>query len=168
MIPLTDGGPPLSVLIADGHEDGAESLACLLRMYGHNVTVARTGTAALAAAARFPPDVFIVEPRLAGVDGWEVARQLRSAAPSPVCIAVTGGTRPDDRQRSFAAGIEVHLLKPAEPDTLVAILAGVSRDRAPVAPTVCLRPSRAADQWADSRTDEKPQTRRSGDVGLVA
>ena len=133
MIPLTAGGPPLTVLIADSHEDGAESLACLLRMYGHDVTVARTGPAALAAAARSPPDVFIVEPYLRGLNGWEVARQLRSSAPGPVCIAVTSGGQPEDRRRSRAAGIAVHLLKPAEPDTLVALLAGVSRDHPPAA-----------------------------------
>ena len=132
MTPALDRRPPLSVLIADCHEDGAETPACLLRMYGHDVPVARTGPAALAAAARSPPDVFIVEPRLAGVDGWEVARQLRSAAAGPICIAVTGGGLPEDRQRSLAAGIAVHLLKPAEPDTLVALLAGVSRARLPV------------------------------------
>ncbi len=73
MIPITCGGPALTVLIADGHEDGAETLACLLRMHGHVVTVARTGPAALAAAARTPPDVFIVQPYLRGLSGWEGA-----------------------------------------------------------------------------------------------
>ena len=43
MIPAMDSGPPLTVLIADPHEDGAESLDCLLRLYGHEVTTARTG-----------------------------------------------------------------------------------------------------------------------------
>jgi CheY-like chemotaxis protein len=129
MIPVTAGGPPLAILIADSHEDGAESLACLLRMYGHDVTVARTGPAALAAAAQSPPDVFIVEPYLRGLNGWDVARQLCTAAAGPVCIAVTGGGLPEDRRRSLAAGIAVHLLKPAEPETLVEILAGVGRAR---------------------------------------
>jgi two-component system, OmpR family, response regulator len=133
MIPITDGGSPLTVLIADGHEDGAETLACLLRIYGHDVTVARTGPAALAAAARTPPDVFIVEPYLRGSNGWEVARQLCTAVGGPMCVAVSGGGLPEDRQRSRAAGIAIHLLKPAEPAALVALLAGVSRARPPAA-----------------------------------
>jgi CheY-like chemotaxis protein len=124
MVPESAGGPPLSVLIAESHADGAESLAALLRLYGHDVTVARTGPAALAAAAREPPDVLIVEPRLAGVDGWEVVRRLRAAVPQPLCVAVTTSGQPEDRRRSTAAGIAAHLLKPADPAALVGILAG--------------------------------------------
>ena len=123
MFPELADGRPLSVLIAEPHEDGAETLACLLRLYGHDVTVAHSGPAALAAAAQEPPDVLIVEPRLPGLDGWEVARRLRSADPRPLCIAVTTCGRPEDRRRSTAAGIAAHLLKPAEPATLVGILA---------------------------------------------
>jgi CheY-like chemotaxis protein len=126
MIPVTGGGPPLTVLIADGHEDGAESLACLLRLYGHDVTVSRTGPEALTAAARVAPDVLIVEPYLPGLNGWAVAQQLRAAAPGLVCIAVTGGGLPEDRRRSRAAGLAPHLLKPVEPDALVALLARVA------------------------------------------
>ncbi len=131
MFSATDGGPALSVLIADGHEDGAESLACLLRLYGHDVTIAPSGPAALTAAALIAPDVLIVEPYLRGLDGREVARRLRAATPRPVCIAVTSGGRPEDRRRSWDAGIAVHLLKPAEPDTLVALLARIARARVP-------------------------------------
>ena len=121
---------PLTVLIADPHEDGAETLATLLRYFGHEVTVAASGPAALAAAAQDPPDVLIVEPRLPGLDGWEVARRLRAGKPRPVCIAVSTQGRPEDRRRSEAAGIVLHLLKPAEPDTLIAVLAGLARARA--------------------------------------
>ncbi len=68
-----------------------------------------------------------MEPYLRGSNDWEVARRLYVAGPGPVCIAVTGGGQPEDRRRSLAAGIAVHLLKPAEPAELVALLAGVSR-----------------------------------------
>lgn len=131
MLPVTAEDSRLSVLIADPHEDGAESLACLHRLYGHEVATARTGPAALAAAALDPPDVLLVEPRLPGVDGWEVARRLRASPTRPVCIAITGGGSPEDRRRSRAAGIQVHLLKPADPETLVGILARVARARLP-------------------------------------
>jgi CheY-like chemotaxis protein len=133
MILARTGGRPLSILIADGHADGAETLATLLRMYGHDVTVARTGSAALAAAALAPPDVLIVEPYLRGLDGWEVARRLSAGSPRPVCIAVSCGGLPEDCRRSCAAGIDVHLLKPADPAALVALLAGVPRAGGPTA-----------------------------------
>ena len=129
MVAETAGGHPLSVLIAESHVDGADSLAALLRLFGHDVAVARTGEAALAAAAASPPDVLIVEPRLAGLDGWEVARRLRTGDPRPTCIAVSSLGRPEDRRRSDAAGIALHLVKPAEPDALVAVLAGLARAR---------------------------------------
>lgn len=123
-------GCPLSVLIADAHVDGAETLAALLGLFGHEVTIAHSGPAALAAAAESPPDVLIVEPRLPGLDGWEVARRLRAGEPRPLCIAVSTLGRPEDRRRSEAAGITVHLLKPAEPDTLVVgILARFAQTR---------------------------------------
>ena len=60
-----------------------------------------------------------------------MARRLRAATPRPVCIAVTTGGRPEDRRRSRDAGIAVHLLKPAEPDALVALLARIARARLP-------------------------------------
>ena len=105
------------------------TMALLLRLFGHHVTVARTGNEALAAAAVAPPDVLIVEPRLPGLDGWEVARRLRAGDHRPVCIAVSSLGRPEDRRLSDAAGIVLHLLKPAEPDTLVTALAGIARAR---------------------------------------
>jgi CheY-like chemotaxis protein len=117
----------LSVLIADGHEDAGESMACMLRLYGHDVTVVRCGSEALAAATVAAPDVLIVEPYLPGLDGWEVARRLRADDPGLVCMAVTGGGSAEDRRRSRAAGIDVHLLKPAEPEALVGILARAAR-----------------------------------------
>lgn len=129
MFPEATNGHRLTVLIAEAYTDAAETLADLLRLFGHEVTVATSGPAALDAAALHPPDVLIVEPRLPGLDGWEVARRLRASEPRPLCIAVTTCGRPEDRRRSAAAGIAVHLLKPAEPDTLIAILAGVARVR---------------------------------------
>lgn len=121
------GGPPLAILVAEPHPDGAQTLSCLLRLYGHTVTVARDAREALTAAAESAFDVLIVEPRLAGMDGWELARRLRASAGHLTCIAITSCGRPEDRTRSLAAGIVLHLLKPAEPDALAAVLASLAR-----------------------------------------
>jgi CheY-like chemotaxis protein len=130
MFPIPIDGRPLSVLIADERADGAESLADLLGVFGHEVTVAHSGPAALAAAARSPPDVLIVEPRLPGLDGWEVARRLQASGHPLLCIAVSTLGRPEDRMQSEAAGILIHLLKPADPELLVELLACFSLTRA--------------------------------------
>ena len=58
-----------------------------------------------------------------------MARRLRAGEPRPLCIAVSSLGRPEDRRRSDAAGIGLHLLKPAEPDTLVGILARLAPAR---------------------------------------
>ena len=119
--------PALSVLIADPHADAAESLACLLRLFGHAVAVAATGPDALAAAALGSPDVAVLELRLPGLDGWEVARRLRAVGSPPACVAVTTCGRPGERRRSAAAGIALHLLKGAEPDDLTGYLTRYAR-----------------------------------------
>jgi len=120
---------PLLVLIVEPDADGAQTLASLIRFYGHDVAVAPNGPVALTTAAQSPPDVVIIEPRLTGQDGWEVVRRLRLIEPRPICIAVTTFGRREDRLRSEAAGISSHLLKPADPETLLAILAEIARDR---------------------------------------
>jgi CheY-like chemotaxis protein len=60
------------------------------------------------------------------MDGFEVARRLRQEASCQhtVIIAVTGYGQPQDHQRSRVVGINHHLLKPADPDVLLALLSG--------------------------------------------
>ncbi|WP_020476564.1 response regulator [Zavarzinella formosa] len=124
------GDRQLSILIADPHEDAAGSLAELLRLYGHDATVVRSGEEALVSAAESPPDVLIVELRLPDMDGCELAKRMRANAVSRFyCIAVTTSGRPPDRSRSLAAGIVLHLIKPVEPDSLLNALAGIARLR---------------------------------------
>src|SRR5829696_5525762 len=118
--------PPLSVLVVEPHDDGADSLAELLRLVGHRVVVARTGSAALRAAADDPPDVVLLEVRLPDLDGWQVAWRLHepgSSGKRPLVVAVTVCGSDDDCRRSEEAGIGLHLTKPAEPGVLVGVLA---------------------------------------------
>ena len=124
MGPLAGLGRPLSVLIVDDHRDGAEVLALLLDSVGHRATVVRTGPEALAAAARDRPDAVLLELRLPGLDGWEVARRLKAGGCPARLVALTTCGRPEDRERSRAAGIDLHLLKPADPMTLLTALGG--------------------------------------------
>jgi CheY-like chemotaxis protein len=119
--PLRDG-PPLSVLVADDHPDAAASLALLLGLAGHRATVVGSGPAALAAAGREQPDAILLELRLPGLDGCEVARRLRTGGCKARLIAVTTCGLEDDLRRSQEAGIERHFLKPADPAELLSSL----------------------------------------------
>jgi two-component system, OmpR family, response regulator len=111
----------LSVLIVDDNRDAADSLAELLRLYGHGVRVAYCPEDAL---AEDPPDVLILEVRLPGVDGWELVRQMRerATAKQPFYIAATTRGSKADRRRSEEAGIDLHLVKPIDPAVLVGVL----------------------------------------------
>jgi DNA-binding response OmpR family regulator len=124
---------PLSVLVVENDRDGADTLALLLQMSGYRVAVAADGEAALATAALVPPDVVILDLLLPKLTGWDVARRLRerSVGKRPFFIAVTGCGQEADYRRSSEAGIDLHLVKPADPQELMAVLARFSRLIAP-------------------------------------
>ena len=115
----------LRVLVVEDEADSARSLAMLLRLFGHQVEVAPDGASALEAARARPPDVVLLDIRLPGPDGWEVARRIRGwdAPTRPLLVAVTGYGSEEDLRRSEEAGIDLHLTKPAEPDQLRWLLA---------------------------------------------
>jgi CheY-like chemotaxis protein len=114
----------LRVLVVEDHADTAASLAMLLRGDGHEVQVATEGETALRTAAAEPPDVALLDIGLPGMDGYEVAEQLqeRNTAKRPLLIATTGHGSDEDRRRSQQVGIDLHLVKPVDPDQLRAVL----------------------------------------------
>ena len=118
-------GPTLRILLVEDDGDLAETLAALLRIYGHEVQVARDGPTALRLAADQPPDVGLLDLGLpGGMDGYEVARRLREQEVDklPLLIAVTGSGQDEDRRRSTEAGIHLHLLKPVDGEALNRLL----------------------------------------------
>ena len=110
----------LRVLVVDDNADATESMALLLGLWGHDVTTAKDGAAAVAAARREHPQVVLLDIGLPGMDGYEVARRIRADAETKraVLIAMTGYGQAEDRQRAHAAGFALHLVKPVEPDAL--------------------------------------------------
>jgi CheY-like chemotaxis protein len=112
----------LRVLVIDDDVDGADILAELLRELGHDVATAREGLSALEMDATWNPEVAIVDLQLPGMDGHEVARQLRARRPGLRIIALSGLVRQQDRERSRLAGCDLHLTKPANFDEIVRAL----------------------------------------------
>lgn len=102
------------ILIVEDNRDTADSLAALLETYGHTVSVAYTGPDGLAAALASKPDIAIVDIGLPGMDGHELARQLRAQPNGADCllIAATAYSREEDIARSAAAGFDAHFVKP--------------------------------------------------------
>ena len=116
---------PQRVLIADDNSDLAESMAMLLRQDGHEVCIANDGASALDLAAAFEPDAAMLDIGLPGLNGYELARELRARqnGRSMLLIAVTGYGQPEDRVRSRAAGFDRHMVKPLDPHVLCVELA---------------------------------------------
>lgn len=113
----------LYILVVEDHEDTAETTAMLLRLYGHEVQIAADGPAALQAAQDRCPDVALVDIRLPGMDGYEVARKLaeQPAERRPLMIAVTGLMAENDPRLADPC-IDLHLLKPLDPAMLERLL----------------------------------------------
>src|SRR6266446_572706 len=113
------------ILLADDDVDGAETLAILLRVAGHDVQVAHDGPSTLKIAAAFLPEVVFLDVGMPGMDGFETARQLRQSVQlaKAVLVALTGYGREEDRARATQAGFDHFLVKPAPPKVLTDIAA---------------------------------------------
>ena len=120
--PAVDGR---RILVVDDNEDGARSLAELLRLTGHDTHTAHDGLAAVEAAERLRPDVVVLDIGLPRLDGYGVGRRIRGEAwgRDILLVALTGWGQEDDRRRSREAGFDVHLVKPLSRESLDRLLA---------------------------------------------
>ena len=114
------------ILIVDDNVSAALMLARLLRILGdHAVVTAHDGNAALETAAQHRPDIILLDIGLPGMDGYEVARQLRQRPEfeRTLVVAVTGYGTEEDRRKSLHAGCDDHLVKPPGIDSIRHVLA---------------------------------------------
>ena len=125
------------VLVVDDLAASADTLTLLLEMEGFEVRVAAEGRAALAIAREFHPDVVLLDIGLPGMSGFEVAGGLREdpVTRDALLVALTGYGEADSRTRSAQAGFDVHLVKPADVDRLLALLADPQAARQKFQPT---------------------------------
>lgn len=119
------GGEVIRVLVVDDNHDAADSVALLLREMGHEPEVVYSAQAALELPGRSRADLILLDIGLPGMDGYELARQLRaSAKPTARFVALTGFGTPDGARRSLESGFDEHLVKPVSAETLRRVLAG--------------------------------------------
>jgi CheY-like chemotaxis protein len=115
--------PGRHVLVVEDNEDNRETLVMLLESFGHVVIAAPDGPSGVRAGIASHPEVAIVDIGLPGFDGFEVCRRLRKAlGRSVTLVALTGYGLVEDRERSRAAGFDVHLTKPADAATLETVI----------------------------------------------
>ena len=102
----------------------AEMLVLLLKLWGHTVQAVPDGPAALVAALPFRPEVVLCDIGLPGMDGYQLARQLRHQEGSnkSLLFAITGYGLEEDLRRAQQAGFDHHLTKPIDPAVLAKLL----------------------------------------------
>jgi CheY-like chemotaxis protein len=115
------GGRRLRVLVVDDNTDAADSLCTLLRLWGYDAHVAYDGPTGLEAASALLPDCLFLDIGLPGIDGYDLAQRLR-AHPVLKRARLVALSAYGDRQRSRAAGFDHHMVKPADPREVEALL----------------------------------------------
>jgi PAS domain S-box-containing protein len=117
------GTPRRRILVVEDNHDNREMMRILLETSGHEVHDAGDGVSGVELAVQLEPDTVLIDIGLPGIDGYEVARQIRSkVGDRSRLIALSGYGQQKDREQAFGAGFDDHLLKPVDPARLVAVL----------------------------------------------
>jgi signal transduction histidine kinase/DNA-binding response OmpR family regulator len=121
-------GDARRVLVVDDNTDAAESIAMFLSLSGHDVRTVGDGHGALACLESFTPHVAIVDIGLPVMNGYELARAIRTrlGADAPLMIALTGYGQAEDFDLSRAAGFDHHFVKPADLRSIQSLIEGPS------------------------------------------
>jgi two-component system KDP operon response regulator KdpE len=131
--PAPSPAPVTRVLIVDDEPAMLRALRINLRARHYEVTAAPTGQAALAEAARQPPDAVILDLGLPDVHGVEVIRELRTWSRAPI-IVLSGRTGSGDKIGALDAGADDYVTKPFSMEELLARLRAVLRRDEPTRP----------------------------------
>ena len=117
---------PRSVLVVDDEPKIVEVVGDYLRSAGFSVTTAADGDGAVASARSRPPDLVVLDLGLPGMDGLDVARELRQDSPVPI-IMLTARGEETDRVVGLELGADDYLVKPFSPRELLARVRAVLR-----------------------------------------
>jgi CheY-like chemotaxis protein len=118
----------LRIAIIEDNSDSRTTLQTLIELDGHEVRSASDGQAGVALVLNWRPDMALVDIGLPGLDGFEVAREIRSTLASShnqalvKLIALTGYGLPSDRERILSSGFDAHLVKPLRYTELLSTL----------------------------------------------
>jgi two-component system cell cycle response regulator len=112
---------PARILVIEDNPTNLDLMTYLLTAFGHTPLTAHDGQAGLLAAQRERPDLIICDIQLPTLDGYEVARWLKShsALRAIPLVAVTALAMVGDRDKVLAAGFDGYIAKPIDPQTFV-------------------------------------------------
>jgi CheY-like chemotaxis protein len=121
----------LHIIVADDSEDGAKTLAMLLRLSGAEAIACCSGPEAFEAAIADPPDAILSELRLPLMDGSELVRRLREREElrGTLLIAVTAWADEQSRRMAQEAGFQLFYVKPLGDEEIEDILRQARRSK---------------------------------------
>jgi signal transduction histidine kinase/ActR/RegA family two-component response regulator len=124
LAPIPKGARRRRVLVVDDNTDSAVALAMWLEIAGHELRVAHTGDAGLREAIEFHPEVILLDIGLPGLNGYEVAKQLRKhpTLNAVRLIGMSGFGAESDAKQSMLAGFDHYLVKPIDYKTLIDLM----------------------------------------------
>jgi CheY-like chemotaxis protein len=125
----------LRILVVEDDADTQELLKTVLQRHGAAVAIVSSGTDAVSEIESGKPDVIISDIGMAGENGYELIRKIRSMDPDNggriPAIALTAYAGATDRRRALLAGFQTHLAKPVEPDDLLAVILSLTFQKEP-------------------------------------
>jgi two-component system OmpR family response regulator len=154
------GAPEARLLVVDDEPSILELLSVSLRFAGFEVATATNGVDALNTARTFAPDLLVLDVMLPGLDGFEVARQLRSSGDTTPVLFLTAKDATEDRVQGLTLGGDDYVTKPFSLEEVVARIRAVLR-RTQDAAAQPLPPTRLA--YADIVLDDDTHEVWKGD-----
>jgi len=115
------------ILVVDDEAKLLRAVAVTLREEGYEVTTARSGEEALVSVSASVPDLVVSDIRMPRMDGYQLARALRSGPRTeliPVVFLTAKGER-KDRIAGLRTGVDAYLVKPFDPEELLAVVANL-------------------------------------------
>ena len=161
---------PKRLLVVDDEPNLLRAVAAVLRAEGYEVVTARNGREALVRVAESVPDLIISDIRMPGMDGYQLAGQLRSSQRTALVplVFLTAKDETADRVEGFRSGVDAYITKPFEPDELIAvihnILNRVERTHAEIARLVGASP---AEESPVSAIQDDDLTEAEGRIALA-
>ena len=113
---------PARILVIEDNEDNMQLIAYLLRAHGFSPELAYSGAEGLALAVARRPQLILLDIRMPGMDGYEVAAAVRGhpELAATRVVAVTASAMVGDRERIVAAGFDGYIQKPIDPERFIA------------------------------------------------
>ena len=119
----------LNLLLVEDNDGAREMLARFMGLEGINVNTAANGIEAVDQYNRLRPEMCVVDIGLPDLNGYEVARRIRSTDDTCILVALTGYGQEQDREKVEQAGFDLHVVKPIDPELLIGKLGREFGDR---------------------------------------